>query len=181
MTTPPFGPGWPMVLDYEPDMVHVGGAASVAEVGPLIYRTRPDAVVLDYHLPDGNGLEVARSIKSCAPAPKIVLYSAYADSTFVVPGLVAGIDGIINKGAQPNELLRGDPHGRRRRARAAGAHARPAPGRGPHARAGGPADPRHAPRAHGARATSPRCCAARPRSSSAASRACSPRWRASLA
>jgi DNA-binding NarL/FixJ family response regulator len=97
--------GLAMVLDDEPDMVHVGGAACVAEVEHLIYRTRPDAVILDYHLPDGNGLEVARLIKSCVPAPKIVLYSAYADASFVVPGLIAGVDGIVNKSGQTNELF----------------------------------------------------------------------------
>ena len=97
--------GLSMVLDDEPDMAHVGGAASVAEVEHLIYRTQPDVVVLDYHLPDGNGLEVARAIKSHVPAPKIVLYSAYADSSFVVPGLVAGLDAIVNKSGQTGELF----------------------------------------------------------------------------
>jgi len=94
-----------MVLDDEPDMAHVGGAASVAEVEHLIYGTRPDVVILDYHLPDGNGLEVARAIKSCVPAPRIVLYSAYADASFAVPGLVAGVDGIVNKSGQTQELF----------------------------------------------------------------------------
>jgi two-component system response regulator DevR len=97
--------GLAMVLADEHDMVHVGGAASVAEVEHLIYGTRPDVVILDYHLPDGNGLEVARAIKSCVPAPRIVLYSAYADATFAVPGLVAGVDGIVNKSGQTQELF----------------------------------------------------------------------------
>jgi DNA-binding NarL/FixJ family response regulator len=97
--------GLAMVLDDESDMVHVGGAASVAEVEHLIYRTQPDVVVLDYHLPDGNGLEVARAIKSAVPAPRLVLYSASADASFVVPGLVAGIDGLVNKSGQTNELF----------------------------------------------------------------------------
>ena len=94
-----------MVLDDEPDMVHVGAAASVAEVEPMIYRLRPDVVILDYHLPGGNGLEVARAIKAHVPTPKIVLYSAYADSSFVVPGLVAGLDAIVNKSGQTLELF----------------------------------------------------------------------------
>jgi DNA-binding NarL/FixJ family response regulator len=97
--------GLAMVLDDEPDLVHVGAAANVAEVEHLIYRVQPDVVILDYHLPGGNGLEVARTIKSHVPAPKIVLYSAYADSSFVVPGLVAGLDAIVNKSGQTHELF----------------------------------------------------------------------------
>ena len=97
--------GLAMVLDDEPDMSHVGGAASVAEVEHLMYGTQPDVVILDYHLPDGNGLDVARAIKAAVPAPKIVLYSAYADASFVVPGLIAGVDGIVNKSGQTHELF----------------------------------------------------------------------------
>jgi two-component system response regulator DevR len=108
--------GLAMVLDDEPDMVHVGAAASVAEVEHMIYRTQPDVVVLDYHLPDGDGLDVARALKSAVPAPKIVLYSAYADASFVVPGLVAGLDAIVNKSGQTGELfeaIRTVAHGER--------------------------------------------------------------------
>jgi DNA-binding NarL/FixJ family response regulator len=97
--------GLAMVLDDERDMEHVGAAARAEEVEPLIYRTRPDVVVLDYHLPGGDGLELARRIKAGAPAPQIVLYSASADTSFVVPGLVAGLDGLVNKGSQPGELF----------------------------------------------------------------------------
>jgi DNA-binding NarL/FixJ family response regulator len=97
--------GLAMVLDSEPDMVHVGAAARAEEVEPLIYRTRPDVVILDYHLPGADGLELARRIKNAPPAPKIVLYSASADMTFLVPGLVAGLDALVNKASQPGELF----------------------------------------------------------------------------
>jgi DNA-binding NarL/FixJ family response regulator len=97
--------GLAMVLDAEPDMAHVGAAARAEEVEPLIYRTRPDVVILDYHLPGGDGLELSRRVKNAAPAPKIVLYSASADASFLVPGLIAGLDAIVNKADQPNDLF----------------------------------------------------------------------------
>ena len=37
-------------------------------------------------------------------APKIVLYSAYADASLVIPSMLAGADGVVNKGAPANEL-----------------------------------------------------------------------------
>jgi DNA-binding NarL/FixJ family response regulator len=97
--------GLALVIDDEPDMAHVGGAARAEEVEPLIYRTRPDVVILDYHLPGADGLELARRLKNSPPAPRIVLYSASADASFLVPGLVAGLDGIVNKASQPHELF----------------------------------------------------------------------------
>jgi len=97
--------GLALVIDSEIDMAHVGAAARAEEVEPLVYRTRPDVVILDYHLPGGDGLELASRIKAAVPAPKVVLYSASADASFLVPGLVAGLDGLVNKASQPSELF----------------------------------------------------------------------------
>jgi DNA-binding NarL/FixJ family response regulator len=108
--------GLALVIDAEPDMAHVGDAARAEEVEPLLYRTRPDVVVLDYHLPGGDGLELSRRIKSTVPAPRVVLYSASADASFLVPGLVAGLDAIVNKTSRPSELfeaIRTVAHGER--------------------------------------------------------------------
>jgi DNA-binding NarL/FixJ family response regulator len=74
-------------------------------VPALIYRTRPDVVLLDYHLPRTNGLVVCRSLKSQPPAPAVLLYSAYADASLVVPAIVAGADGIAHKGSPARELF----------------------------------------------------------------------------
>jgi DNA-binding NarL/FixJ family response regulator len=71
----------------------------------LLYRTQPDVVVLDYHLPHVNGLVLCRQIKQEVLAPAVLLYSAYADPALVVPALIAGADGMVHKGAPPRELL----------------------------------------------------------------------------
>jgi DNA-binding NarL/FixJ family response regulator len=38
------------------------------------------------------------------PPPKVLLYSAYADASLVIPSMLAGADGVVNKGAPANEL-----------------------------------------------------------------------------
>ena len=97
--------GLKSAIASEPDLVCVGVAGDGEEMGPLLYRTRPDAVILDYHLPRANGLALCRSIKSDIPAPAVLLYSAFADSALVVPTVVAGADGIVDKGAPARELF----------------------------------------------------------------------------
>jgi len=92
-------------LAATPDLEPVGSAATVAEAAPLLYRVRPDVVVVDYRLPGVDGLTLCRRIKSAPPAPGVVLFSAFADSSMTVPAVVAGVDAIVDKGAQTRDLF----------------------------------------------------------------------------
>ena len=97
--------GLTSALASQPGLVCVGVAADGEELLPLLHRTRPRVVVLDYHLPRVSGLELCRRIKSDVLAPAVLLYSAYADPSLVVPALVAGADGIVHKGSPARELF----------------------------------------------------------------------------
>jgi DNA-binding NarL/FixJ family response regulator len=96
--------GLTSVLRAEPGIVPLDAVASADELWPVLNRTRPQVVVLDYHLPPTDGVELCRQIKRQVPAPAVLLYSAYAGEALVVPSLVAGADGIVHKGAPAPEL-----------------------------------------------------------------------------
>jgi DNA-binding NarL/FixJ family response regulator len=89
----------------EPGLEPVGSAATAAETQVLLYRTRPDVVLLDSHLPGVDGLTLCRRIKSDVPSPAVVIYSAFADPAMTVRAVVAGADGIVHKGGQTRELF----------------------------------------------------------------------------
>jgi DNA-binding NarL/FixJ family response regulator len=97
--------GLETAIRSEPGLVPAGIAATAAELAPVLYRNRPDVVLLDYNLPDVDGLTVCRDIKSQAPAPAVILYSAFADASMTVPAIVAGAEGIVNKGVPPRQLF----------------------------------------------------------------------------
>jgi DNA-binding NarL/FixJ family response regulator len=96
--------GLTAVLRGEPGFVALDAATSAADLWPTLNRTRPDVVVLDYHLPGDDGLVLCRRIKRQIPAPAVLLYSAYADASLTIPARLAGADGLINKSAPANEL-----------------------------------------------------------------------------
>ena len=97
--------GLQMALEAEPGLVPVGMASTAAELAPLLRRVDPDVVLLDYQLPDENGLTVCRQLKSSGPRPLVIVYSAFADASLIVPAIAAGADGLVHKGVRPRELF----------------------------------------------------------------------------
>jgi DNA-binding NarL/FixJ family response regulator len=96
--------GLTAVLRTEPGLVPVGAVETEYELWPALTRTRPDVVLLDYHLPSSDGLTLCRQIKRTLPAPAVLLFSAYADANLAIAATLAGADGLINKGAAATEL-----------------------------------------------------------------------------
>jgi len=97
--------GMTAVLRGEPGIVPVGCASDPAEAEHLLYAAQPDLVLLDYHLARSDGLQLCHSIKSYVPAPKVLIYSAYADARLGLAARAAGADGLAPKSAPARELF----------------------------------------------------------------------------
>jgi DNA-binding response OmpR family regulator len=67
-------------------------------------RARPDLVVLDLGLPDRDGLDVARSLRSLSNVP-IVMLTARGEETDRIVGLELGADDYVVKPFSPRELV----------------------------------------------------------------------------
>ena len=71
-------------------------AKTVKEAVSLFYANRPDLVILDLGLPDGDGMEVIESIREIADTPVIVV-SARQNEEEKIRALDAGADDYVTK------------------------------------------------------------------------------------
>ena len=96
--------GLDAVLRTQPGFVPLGAVASVGDLWPTLRRTKPDVVVLDYHLPGDDGLVLCCRIKRELPAPAVLLYSAYAETGLAIAATLAGVSALVNKSAPATDL-----------------------------------------------------------------------------
>lgn len=98
--------GLQTVLEAEPHIVFVGESDGAEEnIWPMLNRLRPDVVLLDYHLPRGDGLQLCYRIKKEIPAPRVIIFTAYASPTLALPATLARADGVLAKGAGARDLF----------------------------------------------------------------------------
>ena len=98
--------GLQTVLQSEPGIVYAGESSGEEEsFWPLLKRTEPDLILLDYHLPKGDGMQLCYRIKQQVPAPRVIIFSAYASPELVLSGRLAKADAILSKGLGARELF----------------------------------------------------------------------------
>jgi DNA-binding NarL/FixJ family response regulator len=89
--------GLTLLLRAEPGLIPVGSAAGVEDGYELVDRLRPDVVLLEHRLLDGDGLALCRRLE-----PRVIIYTSEMDALMA---RVAGADGLVDKAAEPSELF----------------------------------------------------------------------------
>ena len=89
----------------EQGMAVVGQATTAAETVELAAALRPDAVLLDVGLPDGDGVTLARQLAALPWRPRIVLTSSDRDVTTHADAVEAGAVGFVPKDDLPDAAL----------------------------------------------------------------------------
>ena len=86
--------------------IEVVGEAGTAEEGlSRIPPTRPDVALLDVRLPDGDGVEVCREVRSRHPEISCLMLTSFADDEALFDAIMAGASGYILKQIKSDDIV----------------------------------------------------------------------------
>jgi two-component system response regulator DevR len=93
------------VFDTQDDIEVVGEAGTAAEGLSRIPPTRPDVALLDVRLPDGDGVQVCREIRSRYPEVHCLMLTSFADDEALFDAIMAGASGFVLKQVKSEEII----------------------------------------------------------------------------
>ena len=88
------------------DLEVVAEASTGREAVALAREHHPDVVLMDVRMPDMDGLQALRMIKSTMPEVSVVMLTVYANSEYLSRAVAAGAAGYLLKDADPEEIPR---------------------------------------------------------------------------
>jgi DNA-binding NarL/FixJ family response regulator len=93
------------LLAAEPDIDVVGEAATAESALNRLPLLGVDVAMLDVRLPDGDGVDVCRKIRSASPGTACLMITGYGDDQAVLAAITAGAAGYVMKQAAGPELV----------------------------------------------------------------------------
>jgi len=97
--------GLKKVLEADPQMVVAGEAAAAGEAVTRAQADRPDVVLMDIRLPDGDGIQACRDILATCPGVRVLFLTSFADDETVLAAVLAGAHGFCVKQMDVENLV----------------------------------------------------------------------------
>lgn len=97
--------GLRLLLAQQPDFTIVGEAGSGAQALRLAAELRPDVMLLDLNLPDGDGHSVLAQLPAASPGTRALVLTMHEEASHLQAALGAGAAGYVLKRAVDTELV----------------------------------------------------------------------------
>lgn len=97
--------GLKTVLELEHDLKIVGMGKNGLEAVSLVESQRPDVVLLDIRMPELDGVEAVKRIKTFAPDIKVIMLTTFNDDEYIIKALANGANGYLLKDIEVEKLV----------------------------------------------------------------------------
>lgn len=93
------------LLELEEQINAIGDASNGREALIIAQELEPDLILLDLNMPDMNGIETIKAMRSADIDSRILLFTVSDDQLDVIEAFRAGADGYLLKDLEPEELV----------------------------------------------------------------------------
>ena len=93
------------VIEPEEDFEVVGEAEDGTEALAKARELKPDLILMDIHMPHGNGLEAVSAIKGELPGVRIIMLTVHDEDENLFEAIKRGAEGFLSKNVRAKDLL----------------------------------------------------------------------------
>lgn len=97
--------GLSLIISAQSDMSIVGIASTVAEALLLVEKERPQVVLMDYHLPDGDGVDAVAQILARWPKTNVVMLTGGGTKDLLARSIEVGCVGLLAKNRPGKDII----------------------------------------------------------------------------
>ena len=104
---PLFREGLKTIIDRQDRFTVVGEAGNGQKGLQMAKKLKPDLVIVDISLPDQNGIQLTREMRSLLPATRILIVSMHSKIDYIAEAFQAGATGYVVKESASERLVQG--------------------------------------------------------------------------
>ncbi len=102
---PIFLSGLQELFRKQPDFELLGVAESVADLEKLLEKEKPQVILMDFELPEGDGISATTFVRKQSPETKVVMLTGYDNPPLIFRALKVGAVGYLLKNTRSREIL----------------------------------------------------------------------------
>ncbi|WP_019416212.1 response regulator transcription factor [Paenisporosarcina sp. TG20] len=97
--------GLKTIIAQENDMTVVGEATGSIQLREILKTVNPTVIIMDINMPEMNGIELTKWVKSKYPTIKIVILTMYKNDEYFMASIREGADGYLLKDSPSEDVI----------------------------------------------------------------------------
>lgn len=97
--------GLKTIILQENDMTVVGEATGSTQLQKMLKTVNPTVIIMDINMPEMNGIELTKWVKSNYPTIKIIILTMYKNDEYFMASIREGADGYLLKDSPSEDVI----------------------------------------------------------------------------